>query len=62
MRVDPADNTVIVIALEGASGAFRDPAAGQGALWVANVGADRIYRVDPEANAVTLMIPAKMFD
>ena len=51
-----------MIALEGARGAFRAPAAGEGALWVASVGADTIYRIDPATNAVTLTIPAKMFD
>ncbi len=61
-RIDPADNSVILIALEGARGAFRAPATGEGAVWVANVGADTIYRVDPATNAVTLTIPAKMFD
>ena len=62
VRVDPADNSLIEIVLDGANGSFRDPAAGEGAVWFANVEADLIYRVDPASNAVTLTIPAKMFD
>ena len=62
VRVDPADNSTIEIALEGANGSFRDPAAGEGALWFANVGNDQIYRIDPTSNAVTLTMPARMSD
>ncbi len=61
-RIDPATNAVVEIELDGARGAFRAPAVGEDAVWVASVGADIIYRVDPTTNAVTLRIPATMLD
>ena len=50
-RPGHADSSLIEIVLDGANGSFRDPAAGEGAVWFANVEADLIYRVDPASGA-----------
>ena len=61
-RVDPADNSVKEIRLEGGKGHTRGLAVGEGAVWIASPGADSIYRVDPASESVTLKIHAEMLN
>jgi DNA-binding beta-propeller fold protein YncE len=59
-RISPADNSFIDIDLDGTIGRYRGIQVGEGAIWVPDVGADVIYRVDPQTNSVALKIPAEM--
>lgn len=69
VRVDPATDTVTDIALppapEGVSlmdaERYRGLAVGEGAVWVPDLAASAIYRVDAAGKAVTLTIPTDIF-
>ena len=58
-RVDPADNTVKEVRLEGGKGHTRGPAVGEGAVWIASPGAEFDLRLDPASDTVTLKIPRR---
>ena len=60
LRVNPTDNTVIDIQVEGATGELQNLAIGEGALWIPDVAAQRIFKVDPANNAVVATIAAPL--
>jgi virginiamycin B lyase len=66
VRVNPKDNSVLDIDLRSPENSlldidkYRGLAIGEGAVWVPDVGADTIYKVDPSTNQVVLRIPATL--
>ena len=50
VRVNATDNSIVDIEIEGLTGQNRGLAIGEGAVWVSDVGASRVYAVDPETN------------
>jgi streptogramin lyase len=63
LRVDPADNSVTRIALPGNLGAsYRAIGIGEGAVWIADLTAQTVHKVDPVARKVVRQIPASMVD
>jgi len=59
-RVNPTDNSIIDIDLEGNKGSYRAIGIGEGSVWVPDIGADMLYKVDPETNSVVHKTPLKM--
>ena len=55
-RINPADNSVTDITIEGAVGPYRGIAIGEGAVWIPAVGSQTIYKIDPGNNEVVLKI------
>ncbi|MER8602076.1 hypothetical protein NKH09_30395 [Mesorhizobium sp. M1339] len=62
VRINPDDNSVTDIPIEGAVGSYRGISIGEGAVWVPDVGSKTIYKVDPRANKIVLQIPSLLFD
>jgi hypothetical protein len=62
VRINPADNSVIDIPIEGAVGRYAAMAIGDDAVWVPAVGSRTIYKVDPKTNQMVLAIPAELVD
>src|SRR5262245_4402479 len=56
-RVSAADNSVVDIELPGTIGKYRGVAVGEGAVWVPDIGAQTVYKVDPATNAVVGTFP-----
>ena len=54
VRIDAADNTVRSTLVKSASGQSRRVAFGDNAVWFADAGSQRIYKVDPESAEVVL--------
>jgi streptogramin lyase len=54
VRVDAADNTVRKTLVKTASGLSRRVAFGENAVWFADAGSQRIYKVDPASAEVVL--------
>lgn len=59
-RINADDNRVTDVTLKDYGGPNRGVAIGEGAVWVPDVGSDRIYAVDPISNQQVKVIPAKM--
>jgi streptogramin lyase len=62
LRINPSDNSVTEIPVEGAVGRYRGIAIGEDAVWVPDTGNDTIYKIDPQKNQVILKIPAQLSD
>ena len=62
IRVDPTDNRETTIKVEGALGGFRAPAVGEGGIWIADVGSESIFKIDPATGATVLKFRAKMLN
>src|SRR5262249_40628832 len=60
-RASAADNSVVDIELPGTIGKYRGIAVGEGAVWVPDIGAQTVYRVDPASNAVVATFPVFIF-
>jgi streptogramin lyase len=58
VRVSTADNSVVDIEIEGTIGRYRGIAIGEEAVWIPDVGAGTIYKVDPRRNGVVGKFPA----
>jgi len=59
-RIEGADNRIIDIPLKGTVGRYRGIAIGENAVWVPDVGADLIFKIDPRSNGVVATIPSQM--
>src|SRR5215213_278996 len=62
VRVDPADNSVIDIAIPETSGQVRGVGVGEGAVWVPDIFVDVVFKIDPATNKVVQSITAPMKD
>ena len=62
VRVNPADNSFAVIPIEGASGSYRGIAIGEDAVWIPDVIAGRIHKIDPQTGAEIIRCEAAMND
>ena len=60
IRVNPVDNSFVEIAIEGSFGRYRGIGIGEGAISIPDVGADIVYKVDPNKNEVVGQIPVQM--
>ncbi len=54
IRITAADNTVGETLIEGATGQVRRVAFGEDAIWLADAGSQRMYKVDPDTGTVLL--------
>ena len=63
-RINPSDNSVIDIPIEGAIGVYRGIAIGEGAVWVPDIGSNTIYKLESAKNQVItkIKISAGLFD
>lgn len=61
LRIDPNDNSVQEVALEGASQKQRRILIGPNSVWIADVGTNKLFRIDPNSGATLFTIPAEMF-
>src|SRR6185369_12299024 len=59
-RIEGADNRIIDIPLKGTVGRYRGIAIGENAVWVPDVGADLIFKIEPRSNGVVATIPSQM--
>jgi len=60
VRVSAADNSAAEIELPGTIGKYRGIAVGEGAVWVPDVGAETVYKIDPASNTVVGTFPTFM--
>jgi virginiamycin B lyase len=60
VRVNAADNSFIDIEVNS-RGQHRPPVIGEGAVWVAASGIDKLLKIDPATNKLVQEIPAQMF-
>lgn len=60
LRLDTATGQVTQINLDGASQKQRKIAIGEGAVWIPDVGADTIFKIDPVGNSVVGAFPIGM--
>lgn len=60
LRIDPSDDSVQEVALEGASQKQRRLLIGPKAVWIADVGANKLFRIDPVSAETLLVFPAEM--
>ena len=60
VRLDPNDNSITKIKLEGYRGRNRGIAVGEGAIWIPDTGSHTIYKIDPVTYEVLLTIPVQM--
>jgi virginiamycin B lyase len=60
LRINPADDSVAAIPIDGAVGSYRGIAIGEDAVWVPDVGSKTIFKVDPRQNRVAMKISAVM--
>ena len=60
VRLDPADNSITKIKIEGYRGRNRGIAVGEGALWIPDTGSHTVFKVDPHSYEVLLTIPVNM--
>ena len=61
VRVAAADNSVTDTVIEGTTGEFRGVAVGEGAVWIPDSGARRVFKVDPATRKVVSSFDAAMF-
>jgi len=59
-RTSAANNSMTGIDVEGTRGGYRGIAIGEGAVWIPDVGAGMVYKVDPTSNAVVTKFPTSM--
>jgi virginiamycin B lyase len=59
-RTSAANNNMKGIDLEGTRGGYRGIEVGEGAVWIPDVGAGMVYKVDPSSNAVVTKFAASM--
>jgi DNA-binding beta-propeller fold protein YncE len=59
IRINAADNSFVDINVKGGGG-YRPPAIGEGAVWIADINAMRILKLDPATNSVVMEMPAEM--
>jgi virginiamycin B lyase len=62
MRVNPADNSVTEIKVDGALGSYRGIAVGEGAIWIPATGSKTIYKLDPITNSVVRQLAVDFYD
>jgi len=60
VRLDASTGEIIEINLDGASQKQRKIAIGEGAVWVPDVGADMVFKIDPTSNEVIGAFPIDM--
>src|SRR5262245_10398921 len=60
-RIDAFDDSVVDIKLGNGSGACRNLAEGEGALWVPDCGLGVIHKIDPHSNEIVLRIEVNLF-
>lgn len=60
VRVNPADNSVTETFIKDSLGKFRAYQIGEGAIWLPDVAADRIFKVDPASAKVTMSMAVPM--
>jgi virginiamycin B lyase len=54
VRINASDNFVSETLIKGATGQIRRVAFGEDAVWLADAGSQRIYKVDPDSGTVLL--------
>ena len=62
IRVNPADNSVTEIKVDGALGTYRGIAVGEGAIWIPDTGSKTIYKLDPVTNSVVMKFKVDFYD
>ena len=62
LQVNPVDNTLAEIKVDGLIGPNRGIAYGENAIWLPDISSKTIYKVDPLQSLVTLRIPAVLAD
>lgn len=62
VRVNPADNSLTITPVEGASGSYRGVAIGEHTVWVPDVIAGRIHGFDPKTGTETMHCDVAMSD
>lgn len=60
VRIDPADNSITKIKVDGFRGRNRGIAIGEGAIWLPDTGTQTIFKIDPTTHDVLLTIPVAM--
>jgi streptogramin lyase len=60
LRIDGRDNSVTEAKVPGATARLREISAGEGAVWVPDVGLGLIHKVDPGRMVVVAQFPADM--
>jgi YVTN family beta-propeller protein len=60
VRIDASSNRVSKIKLVGGSNYQRAPAIGENAVWLADVGSNTLYKIDPKTNTVSAQIGLEM--
>ena len=60
IRVDPSDNRITNIKIDGAVGGFRQPAIGEGGVWIADIGSELVFKIDPASYETVLKFRARM--
>jgi len=60
LRLNAATGEIFEIGLDNASQKQRKIAVGEGAVWVPDVGADMVFKIDPATNAVVGSFPVDM--
>ena len=69
VKVDPADNTAVDIEIPVGENAgsltavdsYRGIAVGEGAVWITDLVASAIYKIDPQTTEIELTIPTDIF-
>ena len=61
IRVDAADNSISDTFVKGATGEVRGVVFSEDAVWLADAGSQKIYKVDPISRTVTMEIFAEMY-
>jgi virginiamycin B lyase len=60
VRIDASSNRVSKIKLVGGSNYQRAPAIGENAVWLADVGSNTLYKIDPKTKNVSAQIGLEM--
>jgi virginiamycin B lyase len=60
LRISATNNETVEFELEGASQKQRPIIIGDDAVWIADVGSDLIFKIDPKTNAVAATLPVDM--
>jgi virginiamycin B lyase len=62
IRVDPTDNSVTEIKVDGAFGNYRGIAVGEGAVWIPDTVSKTIYKLDPITNSVVKKLEVDFYE